>query len=100
MTKFEEDLKKCLFEEKCCWYCGSEQFFEGPSGGMCQNIACASCGARYNISPFTVELIGEPTKVLGCLIVGRQEREESDFVGVVSQWIRNLREKEASKNVV
>lgn len=28
--------------------CGSLEFLAGPSGGMCQNICCAKCGAKYN----------------------------------------------------
>lgn len=96
---FEDELKKCLFEEKCCWYCGGTSFLDGPSGGMCQNIACASCGARYNVSPFTAELIGLPTKAPGCLIVGRREREET-LVNTIGQWIRKIREKESSKDAI
>jgi hypothetical protein len=73
----KDALKKCLFEEQCCWYCGCGDFLEGPSGGMSQNMMCASCGARYNVcSPFFAELIGLPTAAPGCLMVGRQEREE------------------------
>lgn len=26
-------------------------FYEGPSGGMCQNVFCSQCGQGYNLTP-------------------------------------------------
>ena len=50
-------LKEVSFEYKCCPDCGSTEFSEGPSGGLCTNIKCCSCGHWFNISPFTFERI-------------------------------------------
>lgn len=34
-----------------CWDCGHKNFRQGPSGGLCTNVECVSCGARYNSNP-------------------------------------------------
>ena len=34
-----------------CPDCGSERWFEGPSGGMSTNIKCAGCGIWLNHTP-------------------------------------------------
>ncbi len=31
-----------------CPDCGGQSWYEGPSGGMCQNIECGDCGTRLN----------------------------------------------------
>jgi len=33
-----------------CYFCGSKEFHEGPSGGASMNVTCAGCGARFNIA--------------------------------------------------
>ncbi|MGH8136488.1 MAG: hypothetical protein ACRER4_09070 [Steroidobacteraceae bacterium] len=41
-------------------------FLTGPRGGLCMNIKCSQCGAKYNMSPFFgAQPIGrdEPMKV-------------------------------------
>jgi hypothetical protein len=90
----EPELRKCLAEEKCCWWCGGTEIIEGPCGGMSQNVECASCGAKFNIClPFQAEFIGDPTKAPGCLVVGRQEVEEVGLSETVSRWVRSICEK-------
>lgn len=34
-----------------CLDCGCNEFLEGPSGGLAQNVKCAKCGSKYNIMP-------------------------------------------------
>ena len=43
-----------------CLNCGSEQFYEGPSGGLAVNVKCANpkCGLWYNNTPFGLDYIG------------------------------------------
>lgn len=38
--------------------CGSTKFLEGPRGGFAQNVKCAECGMRYNVTPFGIEELG------------------------------------------
>ena len=41
-----------------CPTCGStDQWIEGPSGGMCTNFTCNTCGNKYNIAPPPLSLI-------------------------------------------
>lgn len=39
---------KALKKSKCP-DCGSKDFYEGPSGGVCTNWECAGCGSRFNV---------------------------------------------------
>lgn len=39
-----------------CPDCGGFIFRPGPSGGVCQNIECVGCGARFNVSRWDREL--------------------------------------------
>lgn len=32
-----------------CPACGINDWYYGPTGGMCRNIKCAGCGAKYNV---------------------------------------------------
>lgn len=32
-----------------CPDCGSQEFYIGPEGGRSANIACATCGSRFNL---------------------------------------------------
>ena len=53
MTKdCTENEKKSLAEGRCP-DCQGTRFLEGPHGGMCVNIKCAStsCGSEFNIVP-------------------------------------------------
>jgi hypothetical protein len=46
-----------------CRYCAGTKFLEGPSGGLCTNVQCDACGARYNVYNATiVEILRDPTK--------------------------------------
>lgn len=40
-----------------CPSCGSEEWYEGPEGGLSQNIQCAGCGDHYNLTPFGLDFI-------------------------------------------
>lgn len=57
VVKTPEELWQVI-STNLCPDCGGEGFLEGPSGGMSTNIACATCGHRFNVTP----------------IVGRAER--------------------------
>lgn len=41
-----------LYRTGECPYCGSKEFYEGPSGGMSTNWYCANeeCGAGFNLT--------------------------------------------------
>lgn len=50
-----------------CTFCGTSEFYEGPSGGVSQNIKCAKCGARFNIGlipdgPILLDVLSGPTE--------------------------------------
>ena len=84
----EDELKKRLFEEQRCGFCDSQEFLEGPSGGMSVNIMCASCGARFNICPpFSAEVIGQPTIPEGVLLVTHEE--ELGMIDRIVHWARS-----------
>jgi hypothetical protein len=40
-----------------CEVCDSEEFLEGPHGGLCTNIKCVVCSAEYNYGPGIMERI-------------------------------------------
>lgn len=45
-------------EDGHCCDCGSNLFHPGPRGGCAHNVKCASCGAKFWVSPpFTPERI-------------------------------------------
>jgi hypothetical protein len=68
MKQSDEEITAYMRKTNRCPDCGSSDFIEGPSGGMCTNIMCAGCGAKFNMSPFGAERIGEPTKIpVGCI---------------------------------
>jgi len=51
-----------------CTFCAHDRFYEGPSGGVSQNITCSNCGARFNIGlipggPILLDTLSGPTKV-------------------------------------
>lgn len=54
ITKYED---KIISSGKCP-NCKISPLYEGPSGGLSQNIRCYTCGQGYNISPFGIENIG------------------------------------------
>lgn len=50
-----------------CPFCGGEEFYEGPSGGIAMNWFCGNelCGAGFNITPVRElggQLIKEPRR--------------------------------------
>ena len=60
------DKEKAKLRLGICPFCGSQQWFEGPHGGLCTNIFCKHCDVGINIGPGDFsELIKEPNaKVL------------------------------------
>ncbi|MFW5847927.1 MAG: hypothetical protein ACOCVF_03335 [bacterium] len=64
LSNFGEKCTKweIYFFEKSNWHCPNceiGQLYEGPGGGMSQNIRCHTCGQGYNIVPmFGNENIG------------------------------------------
>lgn len=49
----ENAVLKSLSKGRCP-DCGEREFYMGPQGGLCQNIACGNdnCGSRFNVAPF------------------------------------------------
>jgi len=37
-------------ENRRCIDCGGFLFRPGPCGGICQNLECVGCGARFNVT--------------------------------------------------
>ena len=57
-NKKENPLKlKCDKEGKLICWCGSIDWYEGPSGGLSVNIKCAKCGREFNYTPFGLQVI-------------------------------------------
>lgn len=53
-----KQLRDFVEKYKCCPDCGSEEFYEGPCGGLSQNVKCAGCGHWFNFAlPVLVERI-------------------------------------------
>lgn len=42
-----------------CPHCHGDRWYDGPSGGAAKNIRCAKCRCRFNLGPFSLELLGE-----------------------------------------
>lgn len=53
-TRPKYDGKRYDIGKHGCPDCGGDRFYEGPSGGTCTNIKCASpeCGSEFNVGPF------------------------------------------------
>lgn len=49
-----ENERKDL-ENGHCPDCKHREFLAGPSAGMCQNIKCAQCDAKFNVGPLSVQ---------------------------------------------
>lgn len=43
------DMQKAFFIDRVMPCCGSEQYKEGPSGGMLTNIMCSKCSEEWNV---------------------------------------------------
>lgn len=53
-----DKIKKFMEKTKQCIDCGSTRFYDGPSGGMSQNIKCVRCGHEFNFAlPLFIERI-------------------------------------------
>jgi DNA-directed RNA polymerase subunit RPC12/RpoP len=46
----DDKLKDAFLEYNACPDCGSQNFKEGPSGGMATNVKCAGCGHWFNLA--------------------------------------------------
>jgi len=44
----DNKLKELFLKYNACPDCGSENFIEGPSGGLCTNVKCDGCGHWFN----------------------------------------------------
>jgi len=59
--RVEMDNKKLMalfLKYNACPDCGSEKLYEGPSGGMSQNVTCAGCEHKFNLAlPVFIERI-------------------------------------------
>ena len=53
---FEKERKESGYLK--CPNCESDYLYDGPEGGMSQNIRCHTCGQGYNLSPFGIDNIG------------------------------------------
>ena len=62
MIKTEAEMWHEFYELAIMPCCGGERgFYKGPKGGLCQNIMCEHCGAKFNIGPIKfIQQIGEP----------------------------------------
>ena len=57
----EDKLRDFFTSFRCCPDCGSKKFYEGPSGGMAQNMECTGCGHWFNMGlPLFVQRIHIP----------------------------------------
>ena len=61
LDKIEKDntkVKELFLKYGRCPDCGSDQYLEGPCGGLAQNIKCVGCGHEYNMGlPLFIERI-------------------------------------------
>jgi len=78
-------------ELKACPDCGSDKFFEGPCGGIAQNVECAGCGHKFNLmGPFGVDRIShERPDPDGFAVVYNEERA----MPLVGSFFRRLTER-------
>jgi hypothetical protein len=65
MRNLTDDEVQSLYDEGKCPFCGSQEFYEGPQGGMNTNWYCANeeCGAGFNLTEirgFNCQVIKEP----------------------------------------
>jgi hypothetical protein len=51
-----ENIERAMRANRC-FHCGNNEFYEGPSGGMSQNIKCTCCGQKLNVAIFNSQLI-------------------------------------------
>lgn len=54
-------------EQGRCPFCNNGRWYEGPSGGLAQNIKCTNCGAEMNVGPDLADINAlpvEPYKVI------------------------------------
>lgn len=85
MKKSDEEITAYMRKHQRCPDCRGDEFLEGPSGGMSTNIMCSSCGARFNMSPFGAERIGEPTKIpAGCIPAMFEEEACQPLLSTIS----------------
>lgn len=88
MSDFRQllDDEQKLMDQMICCFCGNRSFLEGPRGGMCVNIECSNCGARFNWSsvPLPDQLIRLPTKEY-IAFVGKPE--DFRFAGGPKRWV-------------
>lgn len=53
-----ELLFECVVKKNTCPDCEAKgQWLVGPRGGIAQNIKCANCGSRFNVTFFSADRI-------------------------------------------
>jgi len=88
MKSTDKEITDYMRKNNRCPDCGGDDFREGPSGGMSTNIMCAGCGARFNMSPFGAERIGDPVVPVGCLPALFEEDVQTPLEKVVGFFKR------------
>jgi len=59
LERDEQIIMETIIDYQGCIDCGSKQMYEGPSGGLSQNIKCAQCEHEFNLMiPMKVGRIG------------------------------------------
>lgn len=46
-----------LLYQGFCPACEKARLLEGPHGGLCVNVLCANCGAKWNVGPVTCQFL-------------------------------------------
>lgn len=71
-----------------CPDCGSEEFLQGPSGGLSVNIQCDKCKHWFNHMGFGLERIHWEVPA-GCLAVGGEI--EMTIIETIRGWIDRIK---------
>lgn len=86
MKPSDQEITDYMQKYKQCPDCGCDQFYDGPGGGISQNIICVSCGAKFNMTMGQAERIGEPNIPEGC-VLARFEIPVFGFFQRMLNWI-------------
>lgn len=98
MRDLSEEQSTWMRRHARCVFCGSNQFLEGPKGGLCVNIACTNqqCQAGFNVclGMATIQVIREPKGVRLSeeerLILFGHPWKPTPFDGVVAAIARDM----------
>lgn len=70
------EAEQNMIKKGICPDCKCEEFLAGPEGPGTQNIECAGCGSRFNVSDFGVSRIGHRDK-------GKEEKDAIAKLGLL-----------------